>query len=316
MKHCFYNPDEYQQHSDLQYVFAHYLLKRAKLNNSDRVLDIGCGDGKVTADIAHQVKSGQVLGTDISEHMIHFANDQYGAKQKNLGFMVMEAENNIFKNQFDVVVSFCCLHWVKKQAQALKGISNALVDGGQAILMVPLRHEELYTAVESTINNLKWCDYFQNFHNPHVFFDKKQYSDLLFIAGLKSQSMEEEVMNYAFNSTSEMELFLKAWLPHVKCIPKYLHDEFMGDISAQFQKLVPPAEGKVNMPLRMLQVCAYKPQAQPAIIPSLFHHEFDHEIFFNPERDVVSSGYNPPIPVSPITDEDEECYYLGKKGYH
>ena len=134
MKHAFANPDEYKEHSSLQYDFAHELIRDADIKETSRVLDIGCGDGKITANIASLASSGMVTGTDISLDMVSSATKEHvPSPNTNLGFMVMDAEENIFKKQFDFVTSFCCLHWVKNQLQALKGIKNALVENGQAM---------------------------------------------------------------------------------------------------------------------------------------------------------------------------------------
>lgn len=259
MKHYFINPDEYEKHSKLQYNFAHQMISMANIKNTDNVLDIGCGDGKITSDIADMAFNGRVIGTDISENMIQFANRAHAKNKKNLAFLVMDAENNIFKNQFEVVVSFCCLHWVKNQSSALSGIKSALKKDGEAILLVPLRHEELYSAIEIVINKLKWKTYFKDFYNPHVFFTKKQYEIFLTSAGLSPKILDEEIMTYSFDKIDEMGLFLKAWLPHLKNIPKDFHDYFMQEIVSIFTEIVPDDQGCYLMPLRMLKVKASFP---------------------------------------------------------
>ncbi len=257
MKHPFFNPTEYKDHSKLQYVFAHYMVKSAGIEPTDRVLDIGCGDGKISADIAKMVPTGQVVGTDLSPQMIQHSIKEHTPNQhQNLGFMVMDAEANIFKKQFDIVVSFCCLHWVKDQLSALKGIKSSLVKNGKAVLLVPLRHEELYSAVEQTITENKWQGYFSEFTNPHIFFTKEGYRNLLDTAELNPRLLEESTMNYSFQTQAEMEMFLKAWLPHVKRVPDSLQPKFMHDIGNNLLKIIPKQDDKITMPLRMLKVHA------------------------------------------------------------
>lgn len=261
MKHGFLNPTEYKRHSQLQYDFAHSMLKSTGIKETDKILDIGCGDGKITADIARMVPSGQVIGTDISSQMIHYATREHTpATSGNLGFMIMDAETNVFRSQFNLVVSFCCLHWVKNQLSALKGIKAALVENGKAVLLVPLRHEELYTAIESVVESEEWRHYFTGFNNPHVFFTKEKYSTLLDQAGLAPSLLEENTMSYSFRTQIEMEMFLKAWLPHILRIPSSRQDDFMRDIGNKFLSIVPAASsGAITMPLRMLKVQAYRP---------------------------------------------------------
>ena len=61
-----WNPVDYHRHSYPQYAFALGLLERLRLNGDERILDVGCGDGKVTAALAARVPRGSVLGIDAS----------------------------------------------------------------------------------------------------------------------------------------------------------------------------------------------------------------------------------------------------------
>lgn len=269
MRHPFLNPSEYSRHSRLQFEFAHMMIRNANIKPTDRILDIGCGDGKITADMAALVKKGQVIGTDISSQMIHFATRTH--VQNNLGFMVMDAEINVFRKQFELVTSFCCLHWVRRQLAALKGIKSALVDNGRAVLLVPLRHEELYSAIESVVESEKWNQFFVGFVNPHVFFTKEEYNQLLIDAELSPLSLDEKIIPYSFRTKDEMEKFLKAWLPHIKRLPEKLHDEFMTDIGNKFLQQNPQeANTTITLPLRMLQVHALKKNLTPVAQISLY----------------------------------------------
>jgi ubiquinone/menaquinone biosynthesis C-methylase UbiE len=245
------------------------MIRNAGIKPTDRILDIGCGDGKITADMANIVTQGQVLGTDISAQMIQFATRTY--TQNNLGFMVMDAEINVFRKQFELVTSFCCLHWVRRQLTALKGIKSALVDNGRAVLLVPLRHEELYSAIESVVGSEKWNQFFVGFVNPHVFFTKEEYNQLLIDAELSPLSLDEKITPYTFRTKDEMEKFLKAWLPHIKRLPNELHDEFMTDIGNKFLEQNPQeSNSTITLPLRMLQAHALQKKQIPVVQASLY----------------------------------------------
>ncbi len=76
---------DYAKQSTLQQVMAEEQLARLVLKGDERILDVGCGDGKITAEIAAKVPHGSVLGTDPSRDMIAFANSHLGApKTPNL----------------------------------------------------------------------------------------------------------------------------------------------------------------------------------------------------------------------------------------
>ena len=69
-----WNAELYREHSSLQQAMAAEVLQAIKLTSSDRVLDIGCGDGRITSEIARRVPNGCVVGVDASSNMIELAS--------------------------------------------------------------------------------------------------------------------------------------------------------------------------------------------------------------------------------------------------
>ena len=61
-----WNAADYNKSSPAQQLWAQELIGKLGLSHNSRVLDIGCGDGKVTAEIARRIPKGRVLGVDNS----------------------------------------------------------------------------------------------------------------------------------------------------------------------------------------------------------------------------------------------------------
>ena len=57
---------DYEKSSSVQQMWARELIAKLDLKGDERVLDIGCGDGKITAEIAAKLKNGTVVGIDSS----------------------------------------------------------------------------------------------------------------------------------------------------------------------------------------------------------------------------------------------------------
>src|SRR5690349_5806456 len=108
-----WNAAGYARISALQQQMAADAIALVSLAGTEAVLDVGCGQGKVTAAIAKRVPRGRVVGVDPSHDMIEFANSHFAAA--NLRFEVADARRLSFAAEFDHVVSFNALHWVPEQ---------------------------------------------------------------------------------------------------------------------------------------------------------------------------------------------------------
>src|SRR3954463_7337040 len=118
---------EYNRQSTLQETMAREQLARLLLKGNERILDLGCGDGKITAEIAARVPRGSVLGVDPSRNMIAYAASHFGPESRpNLRFEVADVRHLAYRQEFDRVVSFNALHWVPEQGEALRSIRTAL----------------------------------------------------------------------------------------------------------------------------------------------------------------------------------------------
>jgi trans-aconitate 2-methyltransferase len=126
----------YDEVNALQRWVADQSLAALSLRGDERVLDVGCGDGRVSAEVAAMVPRGSVLGVDPSPRMLDVARARTGAVVPNLAFAAGSAESLPYVAEFDVVVSFNALHWVADLGLALRRIRSALVDGGSAYLQL------------------------------------------------------------------------------------------------------------------------------------------------------------------------------------
>ncbi|MCD8544265.1 MAG: class I SAM-dependent methyltransferase [Sulfurospirillum cavolei] len=118
----------YAENSKGQAVWAKELIEKMALKGDESILDIGCGDGKITDTLCHRT-GGEVVGVDFSPEMIAYAKSTF---TKPL-FMQMDAQALSFNERFDVVFSNAALHWAKDHNAIVQGIFKALKPKGRAI---------------------------------------------------------------------------------------------------------------------------------------------------------------------------------------
>jgi trans-aconitate methyltransferase len=93
---------------------------------TDRILDLGCGDGVLTQKLA--ATAAQVVGVDSSADMVR------AAIQRGLDARVMDATKLTFDGEFDAVFSNAMLHWIKDDPDAaISGAFRALRRPGRFV---------------------------------------------------------------------------------------------------------------------------------------------------------------------------------------
>src|ERR1700694_5425730 len=98
-----WDANKYSTNSAVQYRIAMVVLAEHAFRGDEAVLDLGCGDGKITHQLALRVPTGRVVGIDSSESMIRFAKETH-AVQANLSFALKDVTNLRYKKEFDVRV--------------------------------------------------------------------------------------------------------------------------------------------------------------------------------------------------------------------
>ena len=109
----------------MQYRQALEAIAHLKLKGNESIPDVGCGDGKITAYLAQKVPNGQVVGVDLTQNMVGFASNTF-QDVPNLTFQKTSGDQLNFKNSFDCVTSFSCLHWIENQKDVWQGFYQAL----------------------------------------------------------------------------------------------------------------------------------------------------------------------------------------------
>ena len=198
-----WNARDYHKQSTLQETMAKEKLAHLVLAGHEQVLDVGCGDGKTTAQIAARTPAGAVLGIDPSRDMIAFASSHFGPPaHPNLRFEVGDARTLTYASQFDLVVSFFALHWDHEQETALRCIRKALKPEGRTHLQqVPKGpRESLESVIDETRRTERWAKYFEGFRPPQAHFTLEEYRGLAERAGLRVVKLTMEDRTWDFGT--------------------------------------------------------------------------------------------------------------------
>lgn len=122
-----WNAASYQQQHSYVWQQAESLLSHLKAQAGEHILDLGCGTGQLTEQIA--ASGANVIGLDSDRAMIAQAQANY----PHITFQVADAANFELPTPVDAVFSNATLHWVSQPEAAARCIAQSLKPGGRFV---------------------------------------------------------------------------------------------------------------------------------------------------------------------------------------
>jgi trans-aconitate methyltransferase len=259
-----WDPADYEESASTQYIWAMALISDHHFQGDERVLDIGCGTGKITSKIASLVPAGAVLGIDLSQDMINFAKSRYHQKcYANLSFEHGDARHLDFDEDFDLVVSFACLHWVRDHLTVLERVKCSLKPGGRLLFQCGGKGNaaDILNATEDLTRSNKYIGYFRGFDFPYYFYEPEDYRSWLRNVDLKQLRVNLVPKDMVHIGKKGLERFIRnTWLPYLERLPEDLKLDFVSEVASEYISHYPlDSEGMVHVRMVRLEVEAEKP---------------------------------------------------------
>lgn len=122
-----WDTDSYDGDHSFVFEYGEGVLELLEPRAGERILDLGCGTGHLTAQIADA--GAEVTGLDASREMVTQARETY----PDCEFVQADARTVTVEEPFDAVFSNAALHWIQDQDAVLESIADALVPGGRFV---------------------------------------------------------------------------------------------------------------------------------------------------------------------------------------
>ncbi len=174
-----WNTELYENKHDFVWKYGSDLIEILAPKQGEKILDLGCGTGQLTNQIA--ATGAETIGIDNSGEMVEKALKNY----PNLKFILADATNFNFAEQFDAVFSNAALHWIKPPEEAIKCIYRALKPEGRFVAEFGGKGnvEQISKAISEAIAAEKYAS--EPTINPWYFPSIGEYSTLLEKAGFE-----------------------------------------------------------------------------------------------------------------------------------
>jgi trans-aconitate methyltransferase len=286
---------DYAANSAVQQTWARELIAQLNLRGDEQVLDVGCGDGKVTAEIARAVPRGSVAGVDASPQMIDFARKTFPPSAiPNLTFRVCDARKislavlfpgalasrrrvpsvpagrrrsqihgeGVKSVPFNIVFSNAALHWVDDHPAFLSGTAACLRPGGRLVVSCGGKGnaQDVFVALRPEMRLKRWRGFFRKMEKPYFLYGPGDYEKWLPRFGFKSCGVKLSPKDAVYDNRDRFAAWLRTtWLPYIQRVPEDLREEFIGAVTDRYVAKHPPDDaGRVHVRMVRLEIDAVK----------------------------------------------------------
>jgi trans-aconitate 2-methyltransferase len=125
-----WNADSYERVSGPLEAMGRDVLDRLELSGEERVLDAGCGTGRVTAALVERLPRGQVIAVDGSSRMVEQARARLGDAIDVRVADLLELELDPL---VDAILSTATFHWIAGHDRLFANLLTVLRPGGRLV---------------------------------------------------------------------------------------------------------------------------------------------------------------------------------------
>lgn len=208
----------YHRLSDPQHAWGLRVLDRLVPSNGEAILDIGCGTGRLTTEIAGRAPTAHVIGSDLSTTMLSQARAHSGSLAQ---LVQADASRLPFRDgTFDAVFSTATFHWVPDHDALFSEIRRVLKRGGRLVSQCGggPNLERLYRRANQLRQSVPYAEHFERWKSPWNFATASETAARMTAAGFAGQQVWLEPSPISFPDTASYEAFVTT-----VCLRPYLH---------------------------------------------------------------------------------------------
>lgn len=237
-----YNGYEYNNNSFTQFIQGNRLISKISLNDGEKVLDVGCGNGLITIDLFQKNTNIFIDAIDISKSQIEIANKNRKSRSINstsINFQVLNIFDINKTNYYDLIFSNASMHWILDYNKSYQLIYNALKKGGRIAIQQGGKgcYKGLHNIVKLAYQNLKLDDYYFNWTFPVFYPTANEMKSILQNIGFTDVEVFSETSDGKNYDSLPQDFANASLLYYYSRIPKKYHkllkNEFLRLCSSQ-----------------------------------------------------------------------------------
>lgn len=235
----------YQQVSDPQFRWGMRVLSSIELRGDECALDLGCGSGRLTAELLTRLPRGRVIAVDSSPSMIATASHQLARFAERVSFIESDLLRLELESVADLAFSTATFHWIHDHARLFHVLHRALKQGGR--LVAQCGGGENLACIrgrsDQLMSDARFVPFFRHWQNPWNYASPEETAERLRAAGFVEVEAGLEESPTTFDGADPFRQFVRTVVlrPYLSAISDEVgREEFLDAIVAQAAGDTPP----------------------------------------------------------------------------
>jgi trans-aconitate 2-methyltransferase len=252
-----WDPSTYLRYGDERRRPFADLLNRVAVTDPVEVVDLGCGPGTLTVDLAHRWPKARIHGVDSSQEMITAAR----ALNSPVEFTVGDVRDWRPDPNLDVIVANAVLQWVPGHDELLRQWVAALHPGAGLAFQVPGNFDAAsHQSIRTVAGRPHWRDRVPELRDLASVLDPREYAALLVAAGCRVDAWETTYLHQLPVIGAEHPVLTWVEGTALRPVHSVLSDVEWQEFKSELRELLvveyPETGGRVYFPFRRIFVVA------------------------------------------------------------
>lgn len=251
-----WDANDYHRSASAQTGWGREVHDRLVLFGDEHVVDLGCGDGRLTAELAARLPRGSVTGVDADPDMIRFAREHHA--RDNVEFRLGDVGRFQLDRRAALIVSTATLHWVEDHQAVLRRCRAHLDPGGRIHFQMGGRGNcaAILAAAEAIAAQPRWAPRLFPFSTPWHFQEPEAYLRSLPACGFRPLRAELLARDMVHDGPDGLRGWLRTtWMPVLSRVPEGSRAELIEAIAGEYLARRPPdRQGRTHVDMVRLEV--------------------------------------------------------------
>lgn len=249
-----WNPDLYHIFQTERAAPFYDLLALVEVRPNLKAVDLGCGSGELTRQLADALPNSNVTGLDSSPQMLDKA-----ASFSTSSLVFQLGDQSTLTGEWDLIFSNAALQWSENHAELIPYLFNKLKPGGQIAVQVPSNHNHIsHQIYRETADEDMFKFILQGFQRYAPVLSIENYSRILFDCGAEQITVFEKIYPHVLENSDAVVDWISgtALVPYFERLGQH-KDEFVRSVRTKMYAAMPGIP--IFYPFRRILFSARKP---------------------------------------------------------